>query len=249
MLDVHPPQTATHTWRDFFLHIATIVCGLLIAIGLEQTVEAIHHHREVAESREALRLERLENYARFDRYVGAYQSESTWQQRDMAILTALQHPGSPDASHKAAALHWGIARNQFATAAWHTAQGSGVLMLMPAAEVAADEQVYNALHDVDNQNDEEWLALNDATRFAFTDPDASHLSPPQLAEEISLVQKLMMKHYLRGNFMGYPNLLDPNFNPGPSEHDLDEFRNRVSNAPEPADTLLRRPTNGHAPHP
>jgi hypothetical protein len=46
MLDVHPPHEAAHTWRDFFLHIATIVVGLLIAVGLEQTVEAIHHARE-----------------------------------------------------------------------------------------------------------------------------------------------------------------------------------------------------------
>ncbi len=39
MLDVHPPEHTPHTWRDFFLHIATIVIGLLIAIGLEQSVE------------------------------------------------------------------------------------------------------------------------------------------------------------------------------------------------------------------
>jgi len=38
MLDVHPPHASTHTWRDFFLHIATIVIGLLIAIGLEQSI-------------------------------------------------------------------------------------------------------------------------------------------------------------------------------------------------------------------
>lgn len=46
MLDVHPPEHAAHTWRDFFIHIATICVGLLIAIGLEQTVEAIHHHHQ-----------------------------------------------------------------------------------------------------------------------------------------------------------------------------------------------------------
>ena len=46
MLDVHPPHEAAHTWKDFFIHIATICVGLLIAIGLEQTVEAIHHHHE-----------------------------------------------------------------------------------------------------------------------------------------------------------------------------------------------------------
>ena len=43
MLDVHAPHSPTHTWKDFFIHIATICIGLLIAIGLEQTVEAIHH--------------------------------------------------------------------------------------------------------------------------------------------------------------------------------------------------------------
>jgi hypothetical protein len=42
MLDVHPPEHAAHSWRDFFIHIATIVLGLLIAIGLEQSVEWMH---------------------------------------------------------------------------------------------------------------------------------------------------------------------------------------------------------------
>jgi hypothetical protein len=46
MLDVHSPHAPTHTWRDFFIHIATITIGLLIAVALEQTVEAIHHHHQ-----------------------------------------------------------------------------------------------------------------------------------------------------------------------------------------------------------
>ena len=51
MLDVHPPHQAAHTWRDFFIHIATISVGLLIAIGLEQSVEAMHrlHERHILE--------------------------------------------------------------------------------------------------------------------------------------------------------------------------------------------------------
>ncbi len=43
MLDVHPPHEAAHTWKDFFIHVGTICVGLLIAIGLEQTVEFFHH--------------------------------------------------------------------------------------------------------------------------------------------------------------------------------------------------------------
>jgi hypothetical protein len=57
MLDVHPPHHAASTWRDFFIHIATIVIGLLIAVGLEQTVEAIHHRHERSELRETLHRE------------------------------------------------------------------------------------------------------------------------------------------------------------------------------------------------
>ena len=32
MLDAHAPHETVHTWRDFFIHIATICVGLLSAI-------------------------------------------------------------------------------------------------------------------------------------------------------------------------------------------------------------------------
>ncbi|MES2392286.1 MAG: hypothetical protein V4555_11640 [Acidobacteriota bacterium] len=57
MLDVHPPHEASHTWRDFFIHIATICVGLLIAIGLEQSVEALHRHHEHHQLQDALNRE------------------------------------------------------------------------------------------------------------------------------------------------------------------------------------------------
>ena len=47
MLDVHPAHHAANTWRDFFIHIATIVVGLFIAVGLEQTVEYFHHRHQL----------------------------------------------------------------------------------------------------------------------------------------------------------------------------------------------------------
>jgi len=46
MLDVHPPHSPTHTWKDFFIHVGTICVGLLIAVGLEQTVEYFHRQHE-----------------------------------------------------------------------------------------------------------------------------------------------------------------------------------------------------------
>ena len=57
VLDVHPPHTAVHGWRDFLLHILTITIGLLIALALEGAVTAIDHHRLVREARENIRRE------------------------------------------------------------------------------------------------------------------------------------------------------------------------------------------------
>jgi len=61
MLDVHPSHHPTRTWGDFFIHIATIVIGLLIAIALEQTVEHLHHRHQATEMADKLRAESLEN--------------------------------------------------------------------------------------------------------------------------------------------------------------------------------------------
>jgi len=52
MLDVHAPHEVLHTWKGFFIHIATIVVGLFIAVALEQSVEALHRRHEVAALRE-----------------------------------------------------------------------------------------------------------------------------------------------------------------------------------------------------
>jgi hypothetical protein len=61
MLDVHAPHETVHTWKDFFIHIATITIGLLIAIALEQTVEYLHHRHQAEEMADKLRAESLAN--------------------------------------------------------------------------------------------------------------------------------------------------------------------------------------------
>ena len=53
MIDVHPAPHAAHSWRDFLIHIAAITIGLLLALALEQSVEAVH----TTESRQAQQTE------------------------------------------------------------------------------------------------------------------------------------------------------------------------------------------------
>jgi hypothetical protein len=46
MHEVHAPHQTIHSWKDFLVHIAAIAMGLLMAIGLEQTVEHFHHQHQ-----------------------------------------------------------------------------------------------------------------------------------------------------------------------------------------------------------
>lgn len=63
MLDVHPPEHGIHGVRDFFIHLLTITVGLLIALGLEASVEALHHRGERLEAEATLREELNQNRA------------------------------------------------------------------------------------------------------------------------------------------------------------------------------------------
>jgi len=42
-MDLHPPGGPVRSVKDFFVHIGVVTLGILIALGLEQLVEA--HHR------------------------------------------------------------------------------------------------------------------------------------------------------------------------------------------------------------
>ena len=55
-MDIHNPKAA-HSVREFLIEIGTIICGILIALGLEQAVEAVHQRHAAGEAREAIRAE------------------------------------------------------------------------------------------------------------------------------------------------------------------------------------------------
>ena len=97
MLDVHAPHGAVRTWKDFFIHIAAIAVGLLIAIGLEQTVEYFHHRHQVAETRAALRVELEQNHLRVAEQTTEFRVRVRVIQTNLAVFHYLRlHPGTPE---------------------------------------------------------------------------------------------------------------------------------------------------------
>ena len=138
MLDVHPPHAAAHSWRDFFVHIAAISVGLLIAIGLEQTVEWLHHRHQLREAREQLAMELQDNRAILERDLNQTQKAVSELERDMVILR--QHQVSQSPITEKLDYSWWFYR--FPDAAWQAAKQNGSLNLMPYNELKANAFLY-----------------------------------------------------------------------------------------------------------
>jgi hypothetical protein len=198
MLDVHPPHAPTHTWKDFFIHIATIVVGLIIAVGLEQSVEALHHLREVSETRKALRAEMADNRKAFEQDARNWRWETAELENNLDALRYLsQHPGTPD-EKLPGVLFWSHRGAHFSHAAWDAATSAGVTSLMPREEITETQAYYTRLETIDTAAIDVWAAINDASRFEFVVSRLSALTPAQIEEVTNLTEIAMERHFLWG---------------------------------------------------
>jgi len=188
MLDVHPPHNPTHTWRDFFIHIATIVLGLLIAIGLEQTVEYLHQRKLVAETRRALETERLININRFEANTKEFRREIVMLLNNRAVFVYLkQHPGAPE-SQWPAKLEWYQVFFVPRDSAWIRAQQDNVLSHLPDAEARHIASLYRELDVLSETLRAKVKTIHDANAYAIAKLP-SQLTPDEIDLEITAIDK------------------------------------------------------------
>jgi hypothetical protein len=144
MLDVHPPHHPTHTWKDFFIHIATITVGLLIAVGLEQTVEYFHHRHQLQKAREEIRDDIDSNRrATVLQLEGIHQVQAELSD-DTARLLAHRVNGQPLTGRLR--FDWNFRRTR--SAAYTLNKQSGALEPMPHRELVQYDYVFNVAQAV-----------------------------------------------------------------------------------------------------
>ena len=182
MIDVHAPHETVHTWRDFFIHIATIVVGLIIAVGLEQTVELFHHRRELQKAREELRDEMNANRRGAAAQLVCIHQVQAELNADMALLLAHRATNQPLAGK----LHFDWSFRRTRSAAWNVNKQSGALNLMPHPELAYYDYTFS-VGEVVMDSAEKWeTSLETAKAIATRSPDGT-LSPPDTAELITAI--------------------------------------------------------------
>ncbi len=196
MIDVHPPHEGIHSWKTYLLHMSTIVLGLLIAIGLEQSVEAVHRSNERSDLRESLKRETEKAIA------DAPQTEQTendplrWiSARSDLVQTALtthqplpaQLPRKPHVSSS----------NLPIDPAWNAAKSSGLLHLLTQEEVEvySEADIYFTGLEDNQKPGRDASYKRGEFEFRHRDPqkpgmiDLSHAAPEELNTYILLLEE------------------------------------------------------------
>ena len=223
MLDVHPPHEPTHTWKDFFIHIATIVIGLLIAIGLEQTVEYVHRRHELKEAREALAQEREENRRFFPVNTAEFRLIAGGIENNLRVLLYLQqHPGTPQ-EKLPGVLEWSDAYEPVIDSVWKNVQQTQVLALFPRQEAQDDANLYRVLDTADGNFKKMHEDLTRARNYMFADPDPSHMTPAQVTEEIELTKETLHQLAEWGNYLRLTHHYFHDFADAPTMEDIGQL--------------------------
>jgi hypothetical protein len=148
VIDVHEPHGGVHTWKDFWIHLGTVAVGLLIALGLEQGVEKLHHLEQGRQLAADLHQEALLNRDRIAFDEDVLDKDMVWLLRLRRNVSALRD-GAPKQSFVYPERPETYATNPNRLMAhlpfvsvWTTAKESNLIQLLPQERARAYAMVY-----------------------------------------------------------------------------------------------------------
>jgi len=226
VIDVHVPHE-THTWKDFWIHLGTIAAGLLIAISLEQSVEALHrlHERHVLE--DELRVEWEDNKTAAEVDVAYFDARLRFLlglRGDIDTMIATGGKANlPFHAFKAPPAGHGMAPGTTSlnlnSTVWDTAKADGRLALLPDAVKKTFGVLYHHKAQWDERSDSYSGAQRRRTSFQgqFSDlatpttPVLSRMSEAELRELRGLIMddlgETTSLRFITLNFLGDSNLV------------------------------------------
>jgi hypothetical protein len=194
MIEVHPPHEDVHTWRQFFIHIAAITIGLLIAIGLEQTVVYFHHRHQLQEARRELAVELESNRRVLGINLEATRKVMADLDADMALLRAAQtSPASQSPEPIGSKLVYGLGNFYWPKdGTWQAVKQNGSLGLMAHDELHYYVYIYEDIAIVMEELTELGARMELAGAIARRSPDGN-LTPRDVEELITATSEAQAK--------------------------------------------------------
>jgi hypothetical protein len=138
-MEIHAPDKAIHSRKEFLFHMFTVVLGILIALAMEGAVEWFHHRALVHEARENITTEVRKNKETVDKAIEEIHRRET----DLDHIIDLMHRGEKDRKvFKGQTMNFRIEIHDLYSTAWQTATTSGAVTYMKYDELSRYTDVY-----------------------------------------------------------------------------------------------------------
>jgi hypothetical protein len=155
MLDVHPPHEKIHGFKDFLLHLLTITIGLLIALGLEGSVEHWKQRELQKDADTKLRQEIRDNA----KEIALVHSANATEQANLGKIVEFLSARKKNQPYDMRQLRLDFTVGDLKSASWKTAAATGALGFMDYDQVQRYADLY--------QLQDKYSALQDQTIDEF----------------------------------------------------------------------------------
>lgn len=195
-MDIHKPKAA-HSWREFLIEIGTIVCGILIALGLEQMVVRAEWAHKVHAAREAMKDELLwddgpqvyQRVAMHDCLIGRLND----------IRKAVES-NAPRAEVTRLVNSYQVTFVSYDTRARDDASHAGVMDHMPLEEQSMINASYDQMPYIEKANTEEAMAIG---RMRALNRNGAGLSVTEQDRVLDAVEALRVLEFRIWGAAGY----------------------------------------------
>jgi hypothetical protein len=139
VVDIHPPQGPIHSFKDFSLHLLTVILGILIALSLEGLIEWRHHRALAGEARSNLKAEMRHNR---ELLVGGLAAAPDAERRLKSTIEVIEAYRKNHRDDRTSKVDWSFGLFALSGTAWSTAASSGALGYMDYSEVQIYTRTY-----------------------------------------------------------------------------------------------------------
>ena len=181
-MEIHKPKAA-HNLREFVVELGTIICGILIALLLEQAVEALRWRHETGEAVAAIRKELSVDAAALKGLEG---QDACIDKRLALLADWTQGKAQIDSTHLASWENrphlWSLG-----SSAWDVAKTGDVAGHLPFETRVRLASIYA---DIANLEPHIWRERDDWTQLARAEAKAplDHAAAQTIRENISVIR-------------------------------------------------------------
>jgi len=186
-LDIHAPDHPILSLKEFFVHIAVVTVGILIALSLEGVREIVHDRRLVRETRENFHAELSYDLAHDDHeYSAVLRAENQLKQliADLPQLAKVQ----PDQI----AIRLAQINNPgyfFTQNSWQAALSTGALAHMSTDDVMTYSSVFESIRIYSNFQAQNLTAQDRAVLFFQSHPHPTSADLEEGTERLLLFER------------------------------------------------------------